>query len=399
MPASDHRELRAARRATQAFFLVAGIGIASWAPMVPFAKARLALDDARLGLILLCLGLGAAAAMAVAGWLTHRFGYRRPLVVSGGLICVTLPMLALAPTTAALVVVLVAFGASHGVIDIAMNAHAVEVEQRFARPLMSGFHALFSLGGLTGSAVMSGLLAAGVPLPHATLVIAGVLAVIVATQWRHVLVAAPHAPVAAVRRTGFRAPPAIAIWLGSLCLIMLLAEGSMLDWSAVFLRTARGVAIARAGIGYAAFSIAMTTGRLLGDRLTAALGPIRLVRTGASLAAAGLALATIAPWPLAAFAGFVLVGLGASNIVPVMFSAAGRIPDAPAAVSLAIVTAFGYAGMLAGPAAIGGLSRATNLSFAFGSVAILLAGVAITAAPVLRRTAPIRAAPPARAPA
>jgi predicted MFS family arabinose efflux permease len=386
MAASD--DLRAARRATQAFFLVAGIGIASWAPLVPFAKARLALDDAGLGLVLLCLGFGSAASMPLAGWLGHRFGHRGTLAVSGVLVALTLPTLVFAPTTGTLVVALFGFGAANGVLDVAMNTHAVDVERSFARPLMSGFHALFSIGGLTGAAGMSALLAAGVPVTVAVLVIAGVLFVIVVSHVRHLLTAPPAAPASPiVPPPALRRLPTTAIWLGALCLVVFLAEGAMLDWSAVFLRTQRQVAIARAGTGYAAFSIAMATGRLLGDRITAALGPTRIVRIGSALAAAGLALATIAPWPAAAFVGFVLVGLGASNIVPVLFSAAGRIPHVPAAVSLAIVTALGYAGMLTGPAAIGGLARATDLPLAFGSVAILLAGVALAAAPVLRRTA------------
>ncbi|HET9625839.1 MAG TPA: MFS transporter [Kofleriaceae bacterium] len=386
------RALRAARRATRAFFLVAGIGIASWAPLVPFVKARLALDEAQLGLVLLCLGVGSVASMPLVGWLSHRFGHRVTLAVSGVVLSALLPTLMLAPTTGALVVALFGFGAANGVVDVAMNAHAVEVERGFARPLMSGFHAVFSIGGLSGSAGMSALLATGVPVTTAALVIAGVLLVIVVGHVGLLLAAPPTAPVVAspapaVRRSILHAVPATAIWLGAMCLVLFLAEGAMLDWSAVFLRTERQVAIAHAGIGYAAFSIAMAIGRLLGDRITAAFGPTRIVRTGSALAAAGLALATITPWPATAFAGFVLVGLGASNIVPVMFSAAGRIPHAPAAVSLAIVTALGYAGMLTGPAAIGGLARATSLPLALGSVALLLAGVALTAARVLRRTA------------
>jgi len=372
----------AARRATQGYFLVSGIAMASWAPMVPFAKARLGLDEAGLGLVLLCMGLGSTGAMPVAGFLSHRFGNRRVLAIGGIAACLALPLLTIAPSTTLLCAALVAFGASLGVVDVAMNAHAVDVEKLHGRPLMSGFHGLFSVGGLAGSAGMSALLGAGLPLVACATAVAALLLAIVATQWRHLVVIAPDDAVA--RRSAFARPPATALLLGALCLIVFLAEGAMLDWSAVLLGSERGVAIADAGLGYAAFSIAMATGRLLGDRFTTALGPTRIVRYGSVVAAAGFALASALPWATTSFAGFVLVGLGASNIVPVLFSAAGRIPGSAAGVSIATVTALGYAGMLAGPAAIGLVAHVTSLPLAIGGIGALLAAVAACASIVRR---------------
>src|SRR5689334_19669406 len=154
----------AARRATQGFFLMSGIALASWAPMVPFAKARLGLDEAQLGLVLLCLGVGSVGAMPLAGHLGHRHGSRGVMLVGGVAICGLLPVLAIAPTALALGAALIAFGAALGTVDVAMNAHAVEVERRHSAPLMSGFHGLFSVGGLAGSLGVAGLLALGVPL-------------------------------------------------------------------------------------------------------------------------------------------------------------------------------------------------------------------------------------------
>ena len=392
-------DLRPARRATQGFFLIAGMAVATWAPMVPFAKARLGLDEGSLGLVLLCLGFGSTGSMPLAGFLSHRFGHRAVLAISAIPLCLALPLLALAPTTATLIAGLIVFGAAAGVTDVAMNAHAVEVERRHGAPLMSGFHALFSLGGLAGSAVMSGLLAAGAPLVATVTAITAGLLLIVATQWRHVLPGSTPPPEPAApplsgdgatqasppRRSGLRRMPVIALGLGALCLVIFLAEGAMLDWSAEFLRGERGVSIDRAGIGYAAFSIAMTSGRLLGDRITAALGPRQIVRAGSLIAALGFGLATGLPWAITAILGFILVGIGASNIVPVLFSAAGRIRGFSPGVAIAAVTALGYAGMLAGPAAIGLVARATGLPLALGGVGALLAVVSLTAGLVLRR--------------
>lgn len=206
-------DLRPARRATQGFFLISGLAVATWAPMVPFAKARLGLDEGSLGLVLLCMGFGCTGSMPLAGFLTHRFGYRGVLAVSAIPLCVALPILAVAPTTLGVVLTLIGFGAAAGITDVAMNAHAVEVERAHGRPLMSGFHALFSLGGLAGSAAMTALLAAGAPLFETVLGLAVGMLLIALTQWRHLLDAtttvhdpAPAAPLsgepAAASRNG-----------------------------------------------------------------------------------------------------------------------------------------------------------------------------------------------------
>jgi MFS family permease len=186
------------------------------------------------------------------------------------------------------------------------------------------------------------------------------------------------------------------VLLGALCLVLFLAEGAMLDWSAVLLRSERGVALSDAGLGYAAFSIAMAAGRLLGDRITAALGPVRIVRYGSVVAAAGFALAGALPWAASSLVGFVLVGVGASNIVPVLFSAAGRIRGTAPGVAIATVTTFGYTGLLAGPALIGAVAHALGLPLALGGIAALLAAVSAGASS-LRRDRSARCPPPSRA--
>lgn len=380
MPVGRDR-LAAATRSTRLIFLVSGIGMAAWAPMVPYAKARLGLDDAQLGLMLLAFGGGSMASMPFVGWLSHRFGNRRVIVASGWLLCLALPVLALAPNVAVLTAALLYFGVMLGAVDVAMNAHAVEVERRDGRVLMSGFHGLFSLGGLAGAAGMSALLALGLPLPLAALAVSALLAALVLHLRGGLL---PNVGGAAAGHAPFRMPHGAVLLLGLLCFVSFMAEGSMLDWSAVFLRDFRGFAPSAAGIGYACFSVAMALGRLTGDRLIQRIGPVWAVRVGAGLAATGFALAASVPWPGAALAGFVLVGLGASNIVPVMFSAAGRLPGSSPAIAIAAVTMLGYAGLLSGPALIGFISRLASLPLALAVVAGLLLLVAASARIVRR---------------
>ncbi|MGC1550203.1 MAG: MFS transporter [Rhodanobacter sp.] len=380
-PVAGCEPTTAAIRATRLIFLVSGIAMASWAPMVPFAKLRLGLDDAQLGLVLLAFGGGSMISMPFMGLLSHRFGNRKVITVAGMLLCLALPALALAPNVAWLTAALLYFGVTLGAINVAMNAHAVEVERRDGRVLMSGFHGLFSVGGLAGAAGMSGLLATGLPLPVCTVVISILLAAIVLSQ-RSSLIASTVNAVAA--HTPFRMPRGLVWLLGLLCFVSFMAEGSILDWSAIFLRDFRGFAPSMAGIGYAFFSIAMAVGRLTGDRLIQWLGPVWAVRAGAGIAAVGFALAASAPWPLVSLCGFVLVGLGASNIVPVMFSAAGRLPGASPAISIATVTTLGYAGLLSGPALIGFIAHASTLPWAMVVVAGLLLMV-VASARIVRR--------------
>lgn len=378
------RALQKAALATRLIFLMAGFAMASWAPMVPYAKARLHLDDADLGLVLLAFGGGSMLSMPAIGWLAGRYGNRRVIGAAGFLMCLALPVLALVSTLPLLAVGLLYFGAMLGAVDVAMNAHAVDVERLQGRAMMSGFHGLFSVGGLVGAAGMSAMLASGLPLLACALLVSLAIAVIVFSQQASLLRGAAATRGAAAPAFVFRLPRGLLLLVGMLCFVIFLAEGSMLDWSALLLRDFRGTAAASAGIGYACFSVAMAVGRLTGDRLVAWLGPVWTVRAGAALAAIGFLIAALLPWEATALLGFVLVGLGAANVVPVMFSAAGRLPASAPAVSIAAVTTLGYAGLLLGPALIGFVAHATTLPAALACVAALLLLVAASARVVRR---------------
>ncbi|CAI8936511.1 MFS transporter [Pseudomonas sp. IT-P176] len=363
---------RLEQMSTRIAFFIAGFGIAAWAPLVPYAKARAGLDEGTLGLLLLSLGVGSILAMPLAGVLATRFGCRRVLTGGTLLICLALPLLATVSTVPLLIAALFLFGAGLGTVDSTTNLQAVIVERASGKTMMSGFHGMFSLGGIVGAAGVSALLGLGIsPL--------GAMAVVILMLLAALFKAAPHLLTYGSESTGpaFAVPHGIVLFIGGMCFIVFLAEGAALDWSAVFLAQERGIDTAYAGLGYAAFALTMTIGRLTGDRIVRRLGATRVIVFGGLTAAAGLFLATFAPSWEAALVGYALLGVGCSNIVPVLYTAVGKQTVMPESIAVPAITTLGYAGILAGPAVIGFVAHASSLSFAFGLMALLLVAVAI----------------------
>jgi predicted MFS family arabinose efflux permease len=369
----DHVGVRE-RVATRIVFFIAGFAVSAWAPLIPFAKQRHALDDGQLGLLLLCLGVGSVLMMPLAGGLAARFGCRRMILVAGAVICLCMPALMLAPSVSVLALVLAVFGASLGVLDVVMNVQAVIVERAGGRAMMSGFHGMYSVGGIAGAGGVAAALALGAPPLLAISGTAGVAVLLLAGSRRGLLVRGGEAD-----HPAFVLPRGRVLLIGAVCFAMFLSEGAVLDWSAVFLTSVRNADPATAGFGYVAFAVTMTIGRLSGDRIVQALGAFRVVVCGALLAAAGFMLAILVPSALAGLAGFALVGAGAANVVPVMFSAAGRQRGMPTHLAVAAVTTMGYAGVLLGPAALGFIAQATSLAAALGLLVMLLVAVAAVA--------------------
>lgn len=362
-----------AQWSTRLAFFVAGFGMAAWAPLVPFVKARCGLGESMLGLLLLCLGTGSILAMPIAGALARRFGCRSVVIATTGLICLALPVLATTSSLGILVVALFVFGAGLGSVDCVVSIQAVIVERASGRPMMSGFHGWFSIGGIAAAAGVSALLTLGAsPLAAVSCVVAGIVAVMIK--------AGPELLPYGGEGAGstFAIPHGIVLFIGILCFIVFLAEGSVLDWSAVFLTSVRRVDPSRAGLAYAAFAGTMTLGRFAGDRIVRRLGGRRVVVAGGLCAAAGLGVATLVPTWEAAILGYALLGIGCSNIVPVLYTAVGRQNVMPEHVAVPAITTLGYTGILAGPALIGFIAGATSLPLALLAVAALLVGVAIS---------------------
>ena len=362
---------RSEQRATRMVFFMAGFATAAWAALVPFAKYNTGVSDGTLGLLLLCLGGGALVAMPLTGMLTARFGCRRVMVISVLIFSAILPLLAVTSDARLLALALLLFGIGVGTTDCAMNVQAIIVEKASPRPLMSGFHGFYSVGGIAGAGAMSGMMSLGLSASAASLATTIIVLLLLTLCVRGFLTYANPQEGPA-----FAVPHGIVLLLGAVCFIVFLAEGAVLDWSAVYLTEYRGLSEARGGLGFACFAATMTLGRLTGDRIVARLGQQRVVFTGALVAAAGILLTVWGgSWELA-LVGYALVGIGCANIVPVMFSAIGRQTAMPQVLAVPAVTTLGYMGVLAGPASIGGIAHHSSLAVAFIVVAIAMLAVA-----------------------
>jgi predicted MFS family arabinose efflux permease len=367
---------RRARLAVHGLFLLAGMAIGTWTARIPAIKEHLALSDGRLSLALLGIAAGAIFGMQIVGRLVDRYGSRRVMIPAALAQGAVLVLPAYAPGLPALAFTLFLFGMVHGSLDVAMNANAVEVEHLYRRPIMSAFHAVYSVGGFAGAAA-GGLFAHAGVGPGPTFLVTGVaLTVLAVLSARWALRAAPD-PVRHQR--GPAKIPGV-LFLGVLAFCCLVGEGAAADWGSVYLREDLASSPGFAAAAYAAFSLMMTAGRVAGDRLAARLGPVRLVRRCGLLAGTGLAVALLAGQPVAGVIGFGCFGAGLSCIVPQVFSAAGHRDPARAGQALARVASLGYFGLLSGPVLIGGAAELLGLPRALAIPAVLALFVALAAA-------------------
>ena len=378
--AQQHQQQSRLNWGTRTIFLINGLGMSAWAPLVPFARDRLQLSGASLGALLLCLGIGSLAAMPVTGTLVARFGCRRVMCFSTLLVLIMMPLLATADGHLLMAAALMLFGAGLGMLDVAMNYQAVQVEQAAGKPMMSGFHGFFSLGGILGAGTVSLLLSQSFSPLAATLVVMAVMLLLLLWRIPVLMNERLHQP----DQPWLVIPRGWVAFLGLLCFILFLAEGAVLDWGALLLLQNPAMSTAYAGLGYATFSVAMTLGRFSGDKIIQRFGRYPVMITGALTAAAGMTLAVWLPWPEIALLAFLLVGFGLSNTVPMLFNAAGNQQDMPANLAISAMTTLGYAGILTGPALIGFISQWISLSGAFLMIALLLLVVAASAQRVAR---------------
>ena len=369
-------QLSAQRLSTRFSFFGLGFATAAWAPLIPFAQQRLHFNHADFGLLLLCSGLGAMLAMPATGKIVQRVGCRVPIGFALLLLAVLLPSLSLWTTPLMMAITLFLFGTAAGSLGVALNIQAVVVEKNSLKSLMSGFHGMASLGGLAGVLTITALLALSISSVMSAFAVSLLLVIIIFLSVPYSIKAVENTSLEASSKVKKsirqRLPQPLIILIGIACFIIFMTEGAAMDWSGIYLTQQYGVNAAFAGLAYTFFAIAMTTGRFTGHYLIRYFGEKKLLTYSAICATLGLALVSIAPYWWLVLVGYTLVGTGCSNIVPIMFSRAGRQTVMPSAVALSCVSTMAYTGILVGPAFIGMVSELIGLSTVFMALSGLL---------------------------
>jgi len=358
------------RNATRCGFFMAGFGLSVWAPLVPYVRDRIEMTDAVFGLLLLCIGIGSLTWMPISGVLVARWGIRPVQLCSVALLALALAGMALTDSIGWLGLALFCFGGSLGVIDVIMNIQAVLVETAVGRRLMSNFHGMYSLGAISGALVLTGLLSLGLaPEVGSFMMIGVIVAANLALARGYLPNRAPGGGLAFVRPTG------LVMLVGLMCFVVYLAEGAVLDWSALYLTGEKGLEVARGGGGYAAFALMVTIARFAGAPLVNSLGTARVIAFGGMLAAFGIGLSLTAEHWALALVGYGLCGLGCANVSPVLISSLSRQDGMPVQLAVTVATTIGFAGVLAGPAMMGVVAHFSSLGMAFALLAVLLLGI------------------------
>ncbi|HJL87615.1 MAG: MFS transporter [SAR324 cluster bacterium] len=370
------REWILSRRALNLIFLSNGFSFATIVPHFPWLQRKLELGDAMTGFALLFPAIGAVSMMLLTGNLIQRFGSRKLILVGGLVMQLCLPLILLMPTLIFLAPVLLLIGGASGMMDISMNAQAARIEHVYDKPIMSSFHAVWSLGTLLGGGLASLLLGlAWTPLEHAGM-IACMLFILVIVCGRWLITEEEPSPEKAPLISIPRGPVLV---LGLLAFVAMIAEGAATDWSSIFARNELEATPSQAAAVFTVFALTMTLGRFLGDRLVHHWGPDRVLRYACWVGAAGFMAGLLSENLDGVMFGFACLGLGLANTVPILFSGASRIPGVNPGVGIAGVATLGYFGFLIGPPLIGTIAEFFGLDHALLLIVLFCTLIALNA--------------------
>ncbi len=388
----EHRYSAGTNRwAVASLFAANGFIMGAWAPQIPLLLPRHTITEGTLGLLILCLGLGAVGAMLFVGRMIAAHGSARIATIFALAATPSLALVVFSQNLWMLAAAMMIMGAVIGSMDVAMNANAVLIERRLHRAIMSSSHGFWSLGGFIGGIGGSWLIVEIGP-ERQSLIVAGVSMLMVLFALPFLLKDTPAIAVSGRKnpKTKLIARDA-GLWvLGAMALFSMVPEGAVLDWAAIYLSKELGAGVFASGLGFAFFAGTMAVMRFAGDRLRNQYGAVKTLRLSALLGAAGLAMGGLAPTPSMAIAGFALAGLGVANMVPILFSAAGNRAGLPQGVGISTVTMVGYAGILIAPSSIGFIAeiigfRATYLTLAMMLVLVALMATRAAAADLLQK--------------
>ncbi|POF42424.1 hypothetical protein B0D71_13475 [Pseudomonas laurylsulfativorans] len=362
----NSKVLGRARVATSVMFFVNGTVLAIWATNIPGMKQALALTDSELGFALSAFAAGTMLTMYLAGVLVTRLGSRKTLLMGGLLVALSLPLCAMAESAVALAATIFLLGVTNSILDVSMNTHGAVIEAQKGRPLMSSFHAVFSIGGLAGASTVATLLSDKLGVIQCLSIAGALMAVATLVVARSLGNLQPEVTVgerAAVQKS-FTWPNRLLLCIAGLTFLALFIERTVIDWSSLYLTDVSHSSTNIAAFAFGAFSLAMAIGRLSGDFMIRRFGINWVLTASGAVGALGLVLAILIPQPGTSIVGFILVGIGLSNMTPLLYSQASRAyPGAPG-LGLAMNGTLGYAGFLLAPPVIGFMSDSVGLKMA-----------------------------------
>lgn len=352
------------RVSTYTGYIILGFAFGMWAMLVPFVKDRLLIDKAELGLLLLQIAFGAVISMFFTGLTAAKIGCRKTVILSTSLIIICLLVLSVSSSIFIMAVFMFLFGAGLGMLDVTLNIQGALVEEGMKKHLMAGFHSMYSFGVFFGILIVTYLLK---HFTHVTAVyiITGLIFLLLVFSIPALLNYGGEVP-----QKLFIKPTRILFILGMICFIAFVAEGVILDWSALFMREVRKIEPQYAGYSFSLFYITMGIFRLLGDKIADKFSIKNILFASSLTAVAGILIMLYIPYHWASFLGFTLAGVGLANMVPVTISASGRYKgNMPLSIAVSAVATIGYFGTLFGPSVMGFVSEMTNLTTAFTLIA------------------------------
>ncbi|HTB27140.1 MAG TPA: MFS transporter [Puia sp.] len=364
------------RIAVSSFFFLAGICFASWASRIPDIQAKLQLNSAALGGILLCLPVGLLCSLPIAGFLVAKYGSRIMVILASVLYAATLPILGFANSSTQLMITLFFFGFGGNMLNISINTQAVGTESLYQKPIMASFHGIWSAAGFTGAAVGTLMVRFHIIPPYHYLCITGIAVLILFIFSGKLIHKDSNRDE---KQPIFARPDKSIINFGLIAFCSMICEGAMFDWSGIYFLKVVKPGAAWITVGYTAFMCTMATGRFVGDWVAYRLGMKRMLQLSGLMTASGLLLAVSFPQFLTATIGFLIVGAGVSSVIPMVYSSVGKSKVMSPGVAIAAVSTIGYLGFLFGPPLIGFIAQATSLRVSFGFIAVMGTMIAVIA--------------------